>query len=133
MNDSCLEWGAPAEQRLFEIGELVPVSIRSRESDRTIAGHVAIGKKALVLIMVHEIIEPSPDFAAGAFAGKEQERKEIAAYVHENLAPRAHVGCLLNGIDTFAIGKGGSSMRCEDQRNPATPERAATAHDRRTQ
>lgn len=37
--------------------------------------------------MVHEIIEPSPDFAAGAFAGKEQERKEIAAYVHENLAP----------------------------------------------
>lgn len=37
------------EHRLFEIGELVPVSIRSRESDRTIAGHVAIGKKALVL------------------------------------------------------------------------------------
>jgi PAS domain-containing protein len=68
-------------------GRLVPITVRSQERRVMISGHAAFGEDGLVFLMLVLPSEPSAELEAAMAVKREQERQEIASYIHEYIAP----------------------------------------------
>jgi hypothetical protein len=69
------------------MGQLIPITIESRDQGFIIHGHAAIRQDGLVYLMIPLFGDPSPDFELGRSVGKEQERQRFRHYLHEHLTP----------------------------------------------
>jgi hypothetical protein len=68
-------------------GNLAPITIRSQHKRVTITGHAAFDDSGLVFLMLALSSEPSAEFEGAMAVRREQERQQIAGYVHEYIAP----------------------------------------------
>ena len=67
--------------------QLAPITVRSQAKRVTISGHAAFDGTGLVFLMLIIPHEPSVEFESAMAVRREQERQQIAAYVHEYIAP----------------------------------------------
>ena len=67
-------------------GRLVPMIVRSRSEREIIGGHAIFGEGKLVYLMLPVPSESNIEYEAAVSVGREQERRRIGTYVHENLA-----------------------------------------------
>jgi hypothetical protein len=67
-------------------GRLVPMTIRSRGEQEIVGGHAIFGDGQFVYLMLPIPSETNIDYEAAVSVGREQERRRIGTYVHENLA-----------------------------------------------
>jgi hypothetical protein len=70
-----------------KVGWLVPITVRSPVKQITIGGHATFDENGLVFLMVVLPSEPSVELEAAMAVKKEQERQQIASYIHEYIAP----------------------------------------------
>ena len=69
-----------------KVGWLAPITVRSLHKRVTITGHAAFDDNGLVFLMLASS-EPSAEFEGAMAVRREQERHQIAGYVHEYIAP----------------------------------------------
>jgi hypothetical protein len=69
------------------MGQLIPITVESRDQGFIIHGHAAIRQDGLIYLMIPLFGDPSPDFELGRSVGKEQERRRFRHYLHEQLNP----------------------------------------------
>jgi signal transduction histidine kinase len=67
-------------------GKLVPMVVRSRGEREILGGHAIFGDSKLVYLMLPAPSESNVEYEAAVAVGREQERRRIGTYVHENLA-----------------------------------------------
>jgi signal transduction histidine kinase len=70
-----------------KVGRLVPITVRSPIKHTTISGHATFGEDGLVFLMLVLPSEPSAELEAAQALKREQERQQIANYIHEHIAP----------------------------------------------
>jgi signal transduction histidine kinase len=68
-------------------GCLVPITLRLPDKQATISGHAAFNENGLVYLMLVLPTEPSAEYEAAMAVNSEEERQQIARYVHEHIAP----------------------------------------------
>jgi hypothetical protein len=71
----------------IEMGRLVPVTLRLPDKRATISGHAAFDENGLVYLMLVLPTEPSAESEAALAVKSEEQRQQIAGYVHEHIAP----------------------------------------------
>lgn len=67
-------------------GKLVPMTISSRGEREILGGHAVFGDSKLVYLMLPVPSESVVEYEAAVSVGREQERRRIGTYVHENVA-----------------------------------------------
>ena len=70
-----------------KVGRLVPITVRSPLKQIMISGHATFGEDGLVFLMLVLPSEPSAELEAAMAVKREQERQQIASYIHEHIAP----------------------------------------------
>jgi hypothetical protein len=68
-------------------GRLAPITVRSLQKRVTISGHAVFDDSGLVFMMPVIPSEPSVAFESAMLIRREEERQQIAGYVHEYIAP----------------------------------------------
>ncbi len=71
----------------IKAGRLVPIILRPPDKEATISGHAAFDENGLVYLMLVLATEPSAESEAAMAIKSEEERQQIARYVHEHIAP----------------------------------------------
>jgi hypothetical protein len=67
-------------------GRLVSITVRSRGEQKIVGGHAIFGDGNFVYLMLPTGSDSNMDYEAAVSVGREQERRRIGTYVHENLA-----------------------------------------------
>src|SRR5260370_4100195 len=70
-----------------KVGRLIPITIRSPLKQIMIGGHATFGEDGLVFLMLVLPSEPSAELEAAMAVKREQERQQIASYIHEHISP----------------------------------------------
>jgi signal transduction histidine kinase len=71
----------------IKTGRLVPITLRLPDKEAAISGHAAFDENGLVYLMLLLPTEPSAESEAAMAVKSEEERQQIARYVHEQIAP----------------------------------------------
>jgi PAS domain-containing protein len=71
----------------IKTGRLVPITLRLPDKQATMSGHAAFDENGLAYLMLLLPTEPSAESETAMAIKSEEERQQIARYVHEHIAP----------------------------------------------